>query len=263
MRVRSLGWVDPLEEEMATYSSVLAWRIPWTKGPGGLQSVVSQRVGCYWVSKQQLQRLEAAWVYAAPSMSTPLSPDTGATVLGFIRVSPDCPTFVFIPFSRCHFCFLRILYTRTHAIHSLTSVLVCKILWHDVPWTRGPAVETRSNRSQDWPSFCALWLGSISEVWSTCLRQFSVISLCNAGEASQDISLFLQPREMPSGVWGDVCGCRCVQEILGSSLFVFVNVDICCCSVAKWCLTLWNPMDCIACQASPSMGFPRQEYWSG
>ena len=35
MRVRSLGWEDPLEEEMATHSSILAWRIPWTKEPVG------------------------------------------------------------------------------------------------------------------------------------------------------------------------------------------------------------------------------------
>ena len=39
MWVRSLGWEDPLEKEMATHSSVLAWRIPWTEQPGGLQSM--------------------------------------------------------------------------------------------------------------------------------------------------------------------------------------------------------------------------------
>ena len=43
--VRSLGWEDPLEEEMATNSSILAWKIPWTKEPGRLQSMGSQRVG--------------------------------------------------------------------------------------------------------------------------------------------------------------------------------------------------------------------------
>ena len=42
--VQSLGQEDPLEEEMATHSSILAWRIPWTEEPGGLQSMVSQRV---------------------------------------------------------------------------------------------------------------------------------------------------------------------------------------------------------------------------
>ena len=40
--VTSLGWEDPLEKEMATHSSILAWRIPWTEEPGGLQSTGSQ-----------------------------------------------------------------------------------------------------------------------------------------------------------------------------------------------------------------------------
>ena len=43
MWVRSLGWEDPLEEEMATHSSTLAWRIPWTEDPSGLQSMRLQR----------------------------------------------------------------------------------------------------------------------------------------------------------------------------------------------------------------------------
>ena len=43
-RVRSLGGEDPLEEGMATHSSILAWRIPWTEGPGGLQPMGSRRV---------------------------------------------------------------------------------------------------------------------------------------------------------------------------------------------------------------------------
>ena len=42
--VRSLGQEDPLEEEMATHSSILAWRIPWTEEPGRLQSIGSQRI---------------------------------------------------------------------------------------------------------------------------------------------------------------------------------------------------------------------------
>ena len=41
VRVRSLGGEDPLEEEMATYSSILAWKIPWTEEAGGLQSMWS------------------------------------------------------------------------------------------------------------------------------------------------------------------------------------------------------------------------------
>ena len=43
--VQSLDWEDLLEDEIATYSSILAWRIPWTEEPGRLQSMRSQRVG--------------------------------------------------------------------------------------------------------------------------------------------------------------------------------------------------------------------------
>ena len=42
--VRSLGWEDPLEKGMAAHSRILAWRIPWTEEPGGLQSMGSQRI---------------------------------------------------------------------------------------------------------------------------------------------------------------------------------------------------------------------------
>ena len=48
--VRSLGWEDPLEKEMATHSSILAWRIPWMEEPGGLQFMGLQRVGHNWVT---------------------------------------------------------------------------------------------------------------------------------------------------------------------------------------------------------------------
>ena len=47
IQVRSLGKEDPLEKEMATCSSILAWKISWTEEPGGLQSMGSQRVGHY------------------------------------------------------------------------------------------------------------------------------------------------------------------------------------------------------------------------
>ena len=44
-QVQSLGQEDPLDKGMATHSSILAWRVPWTEEPGGLQSMGSQRVG--------------------------------------------------------------------------------------------------------------------------------------------------------------------------------------------------------------------------
>ena len=49
-QVQSLGREDPLEKEMVTHSSILAWRIPWTEKPGRLQSMGSQRVGHDWVT---------------------------------------------------------------------------------------------------------------------------------------------------------------------------------------------------------------------
>ena len=51
--VGSLGWKDPLEEGMATHSNILAWRIPWTEKPGGLQPMGSQRVRHDWVTNTE------------------------------------------------------------------------------------------------------------------------------------------------------------------------------------------------------------------
>ena len=59
-RVRSLGREDPLEKEMATHSSTLAWRIPWTEKPGRLQSTGSQRVGHDWATSLHLTHFNTA-----------------------------------------------------------------------------------------------------------------------------------------------------------------------------------------------------------
>ena len=48
IRVRFLGWEDPLEKEMATHSDMLAWRIPWAEEPGGLQSIGLQDLDTTW-----------------------------------------------------------------------------------------------------------------------------------------------------------------------------------------------------------------------
>ena len=53
MQVRSLGWNDPLGKEMATHSSILAWKTPWTEEPGRLQSMGLQRVQHGLGTKQQ------------------------------------------------------------------------------------------------------------------------------------------------------------------------------------------------------------------
>ena len=51
--VWSLGWEDPLEKEMATHCSIVVWEIPWTKEPGGLQTMGSQRIRYNWATQQQ------------------------------------------------------------------------------------------------------------------------------------------------------------------------------------------------------------------
>ena len=53
-QVLSLGWEDPLEKEMATNSSILAWGIPWTEEPGGLQSMGSQKIQSNYVSDERV-----------------------------------------------------------------------------------------------------------------------------------------------------------------------------------------------------------------
>ena len=73
-RVLSLGGKDPLEKGMATHSSILAWRIPWTEEPGGLQSVGSQRVRHNWISMHaywctgisSVQSLSRVWLFVTP-----------------------------------------------------------------------------------------------------------------------------------------------------------------------------------------------------
>ena len=61
-QIRSLGQEDLLEKEMATHSSILAWRIPWTEEPGGLQSKGSQRVGHKWAINNTQEETEVWWL---------------------------------------------------------------------------------------------------------------------------------------------------------------------------------------------------------
>ena len=61
-RVQSLGQEDPLETGMATHSSILAWRIPWTEEPGGLQSMGSQRVGHDWATKHTQEKIRVLFL---------------------------------------------------------------------------------------------------------------------------------------------------------------------------------------------------------
>ena len=61
-RVQSLSWEDPLEKELATHSSILAWRIPWTEDPRGLESMGSQRFGHNWVTGTHRYVIIVLWL---------------------------------------------------------------------------------------------------------------------------------------------------------------------------------------------------------
>ena len=70
-RVRSLGWEDPLEKEMATHSSTLAWKIPWTEKPGRPQSAGSQRVGHNWATSLHYEYSQWKWWNSSWAISNP------------------------------------------------------------------------------------------------------------------------------------------------------------------------------------------------
>ena len=80
--VWSLGWEDPLEKEMATHSSILAWKIPRTEEPGGLQSMGSQRVRRDWVTNTKKRSL-----FTTGSISCNFF-----YIVQFSSVTQSCPT---------------------------------------------------------------------------------------------------------------------------------------------------------------------------
>ena len=102
--VQSLGWEDPLENGMATHSSILAWRIPWTEEPGKLQFTGSQKVRCDWATFTHTQlpynvvlvsaiqwSESAACIHIPPPSWTSLPPNPHATPLGHHRAPSWAP----------------------------------------------------------------------------------------------------------------------------------------------------------------------------
>ena len=75
MWIQSLGWEDPLEKEMATHSSILAWEIPWMEEPGGLQSMDLQRIRHDLATKKTHTKSIRSWSkeYFCPGKSYLLS----------------------------------------------------------------------------------------------------------------------------------------------------------------------------------------------
>ena len=76
MRVQSLGQEDPLEKGMATYSIILAWRIPWTEKPDGLQSMGLQRVGHNYSRPHGLQHARLPYPLLSPGVCSNSNPSS-------------------------------------------------------------------------------------------------------------------------------------------------------------------------------------------
>ena len=95
--VQSPGREDPLEQGMATHSRILAWKIPWTEDPGGLQSVGSRRVGCYWAHTHRVIKGSAMDIFTDKHLVTFEVICLERTVLWhLLAVTPDK---VFLPFA--------------------------------------------------------------------------------------------------------------------------------------------------------------------
>ena len=116
-QVRSLGWEDPPEKEMAPHSSTLAWRIPWTEEPGGLQSAGSQ-------SGTQLSDLTSlSWLDCDVSLVSGVQ-QSESVIRGHTAVPPVCPCSPFQSTEKgcVHYSeFLRLLLLPTRA-HSCPLV---------------------------------------------------------------------------------------------------------------------------------------------
>ena len=91
MWVWSLGQEDPLEEGMATHSSVLAWRIPWTEEPGGLQSMGLRRVGHNWVTEPLHPHNTICWIKKL------IGGETIQRIVVVLMVSPQWVGHLWIP----------------------------------------------------------------------------------------------------------------------------------------------------------------------
>ena len=97
----SLGWEDRLEEVMATHSSILARRIPWTEEPGRLQSIASQRLGHNWATNTKIhftvalleRKKEIMWVlFTTFTLSNYISCTTAAAAAAAAKLLQSCPS---------------------------------------------------------------------------------------------------------------------------------------------------------------------------
>ena len=122
--VQSLGWEDSLEKEMATHSSVLVWRIPWTEESGGLRSMGSQRVGQNWATEYVCtdRMVSLPWKFSVLHLIISLAPNLYVSSRSF----PSLGTYFFLALNDIPFSGFTTVYV---SIHLLKDILVTSKFW--------------------------------------------------------------------------------------------------------------------------------------
>ena len=132
-QVSSLGREDPLEKEMATHPSTLAWKIPWTEEPGGLQSKGLQRVGHDWATSLSLYR--PMWKMMLRERVRVLQTELNGTcvITGFLGTSHSLFCFVFTTLTEVR---VGIKTTMQLLIHIVSQLYLTALLPESCPGTR-------------------------------------------------------------------------------------------------------------------------------
>ena len=139
MGLQSLGWEDPLEKEMATHFSILAWEIPWTEEPGGQQSMGSQRVDTTWQLKSNNKQYVRQFLlcFSSPSFSQSFS--RSHFIHTWIKYSclptgvlnPTSPSLAHFVSLHCHKLCVIVTLNFPYAISQLTPFFQCtKLNFH-------------------------------------------------------------------------------------------------------------------------------------
>ena len=135
--VRSLGREDPLEEDTATHSSILAWRIPWREEPGGLQSMGLQRVGYDLATKQQQPVILDSLVFCFGSVS-----------LVFLELFLQWSLVAYWALTDLGSSSFSVLSLPFHTVHGVLNTRILK--WFAIPFSTGPCF-VRTLHHLGWP----------------------------------------------------------------------------------------------------------------
>ena len=150
MHVKSLCWEDPLEGEMATHSSILAWKIPWTGEPGGIQSIASQNQSdtTWWLKHHH-------YPFSVTNYF-----DFSSSAISFEIETSESPNLVFL-FQNCFgfWGLLAIPYESEDQLsakqNTVGNLFVCRSAWGTLfPWPEIKPVPPAVEGMQSWPLDC-------------------------------------------------------------------------------------------------------------